>query len=813
MEYYTLKILYRKEKYASRSQFLHHFKIMILDKKRVLGNNHHPFNKKLKVKMIKNWDKNIIYRSAVTPGQRRNLLAAYCDYITFCKNLEYTLKHFQMKVLASYGFSKLFPNCLEKRAQWDISSADITETDKYNKYVNNMPPTKESHYCYVSLNLTTKQGFIPKSRILAGPKDFLYENNGNTLPHRIERYIAIYPSDEKVEDIKFIVGGRYKLSYLNKDDRTLKEAFQDQNFRNQFLCFLDVITQVAQKERFVEKLPHLDFLKMQTEAFASYVTSSTENIVLDSLALLAEETNKTLNNLLAKRYGTQYLSQAEKDKLIPSAVNMQDYLHIRHLIHHQWDTLDSVGKFSGEKAKRNESMRSRFLDSYRKICDKSIHQRFESYVRVVEDFTPLVKILNPNLIIRDKDESNTKFLKRIQEYITANPTSEVYVETRLSYGAKKDAFIKNIEKLYPRIIVVDKMSCSEAELSDLSELTDSYNQRRRYIEEFQNIEYQVCQFCLFSGANKNSYYAWNYLVKNEIISPEEAQKWAEYKKLRNDISHKYLDKELIAQIARTLDDMESAADKLSAHLDKLLPDIDLVEDGGNIYQATHHNGKIVMIDMSAKKILSITDPSRNFHQFNNHQKASVQKKKKFYTEEYNNGTSITVSGTSITSCRLNNGVEIDFEKHCIKYDDNTHIYFSNPQRRYLTTPRDEKIIMDENFAIINYINRGKSIEIRRSEFCSLYNDRKIEIDSNLSIASEIWKNKKNKRMIVKYYKTDSGIELHFNDKTVITINKDEATAAHNNLKLSYETRKIFAESYQENTINPALLLKKQKEKN
>ena len=77
------------------------------------------------------------------------------------------------------------------------------------------------------------------------------------------------------------------------------------------------------------------------------------------------------------------------------------------------------------------------MESYRQYCSGGFVERINTYVEATEIFKPLIEGLIPNMFIRQKQESNSKFLQRIKEYAKSNPNTQIFVETSYSYKDKK----------------------------------------------------------------------------------------------------------------------------------------------------------------------------------------------------------------------------------------------------------------------------------------------------------------------------------------------------------------------------------------
>ena len=54
---------------------------------------------------------------------------------------------------------------------------------------------------------------------------------------------------------------------------------------------------------------------------------------------------------------------------------MQHYMNIRHLMRHQWDSLDGVGKFTPHTNIKNDEVRGAYKKSYALFFDKSMVER------------------------------------------------------------------------------------------------------------------------------------------------------------------------------------------------------------------------------------------------------------------------------------------------------------------------------------------------------------------------------------------------------------------------------------------------------
>ena len=442
-----------------------------------------------------------------------------------------------------------------------------------------------------------------RSRTSAGagsmPESFATHGVSHSLPARVERCVAAFRKEEKLKDAVFLVGGRWKMRYQNEHgDRLLSEAFEDEKVAKSYEVMMDLLTLLPEDQFEYEDR---ELLAVQTEAMASQLIAPFENVLLSSFAALSEESNEALKKILGKRAGSSFINRAESEGLIGSAAVLQDGMNIRHLMHHQWDTLDGMGKFNEWATVKNDSLRRRFLDSYARLCDKPILERLNAYADAAAGFTPLISALNPDFLVRGKNESNNKFMARLKEYRRTRPEAGMIIEMAYPYGSdKKEALLKSISRHFPDARVIDR---SDMDINGFLARIEEYIYRKNYLEVFQQIEYRMSQFCLFSGKNIQTNAAVPYLRSRRLMSGKEAEQWAEYRQLRNDLSHKYLDAALMKRLHQALPDFLKLAFAMDDRITAASPVVRHLHD--NIYQAVHADGRVVEIDYENRRILGI----------------------------------------------------------------------------------------------------------------------------------------------------------------------------------------------------------------
>lgn len=761
-----------------------------------------------------------LYAASLPPRRKQDLLAVYRDYISLVRNLEQVVRRYKPLNLANYQITRLYEGEVVDNP-WEVEEITPEARRAYTDFIANKPAEHGAHYCFVSVNYTSAQLRSEEPGIFSTPENFAVHSAGNSLPARIERYVAAYEKGETLEDARFVISGRWLMKY-NHDTkgRSLADAFADEWIEKRFQSMLDVLALLPpEKSRYSEK----DVEMAQTEALSSALIAPFENVLLSSLAALSEESNGIMRELFGRRAGQNYMAQAESEGLLPSAAAFQDCLNIRHLMHHQWDTLDGIGKFNERETVKNVSVRRRYLDSYCRLCDRPLLERLDAYVRTAKSFAPLVSALNPDLLIRGENESNSKFVSRIKEYARANPEAALLVETNYPYGAdKKEALIKNVAKLFPAAAVIDR---SGMDIDGFLERVAGYLYRKNYLEVFQQIEYKMSQFCLFNGKNIQPSAAWAYFRGKKMLSAEEAERWAEFKQLRNDLSHKYLDAALSARLEKLCAGFMQAAIILEDRIDAASPVVSLQQ--GNVYRAVHKDGRIVDIDYAERRILSVsrvTDTSAanrspapasdNAAHLRPSAAASSRpsasktpsSSRRPYIEEYPNGISIAVAGTDVVSCRLANGVLLHLQKGRVDAPDGSKLYLNGSERCFLTFKGGVKLITDRRFQVLNYIVNGRSVSIAKNETMKFPNGHGISLDNRGFLNCEEFSGTGG-AVVRLFYKTDARQPaVRFSDGTGISLSSGGIRVFHAGRELTYSTRKAFAESY--GGLPPALNRKK-----
>lgn len=725
-----------------------------------------------------------LYFSSISPKEKKDLLALYKEYVSFVCNVRDVVYRYKPVVFASYLMTTLYDK--EQKAPWSLRYANDAEKKAYQDFVLNNP-TADENRCFISLNHTnpSKESTLPS--IISAPEKYRVISSCNRLPTRIERSVAAFLPGTVLGKTDFIIEGNYVLNYKGSDsDALLENILENLKTERSLRCMLNMIDRINGNLDISEVEIHT----IQNDTMASELLSMFENRILSALATLAESSDNILKKIYYGRYGEEYLRKAGADALIGSPATLQDCLNIRHLLHHQWDTLDTMGKFNAASEK-NALMRRRFLESYCRICDRTMLERFNAYSEAGLCFAPLVAALSPELMYRQTNESNTKFIERLKEFKKLNPDACLSVETIYppSASEKKKALIKNIKKLFKDAVVIDE---ANMDIDTFVKREAAYHQRENFLSLFQSLEYNLCQYCLFRGVNLKAASAWKYFRTHSLLSAKDCSDWGELRILRNTLSHSYMDEKAASKLDETMPFFIKKLESLEKFLQENRPTVVLIKD--NIYEARHTDGTIVTIDFAAHKILNISNPETSFSK---KRTPDTIKLKGLYTKEYDNGLSIGFSGDEIISCRFAKGFLVDFKKGRLTYPDGTKCYFSSDTTNCLTFKCGTKILTDKNFKILNCVVEGRPLNLGKNETLRLPSSHLLKTENGCL------KKHQTPAGTLEFGVKETSGAITFADKTklFLPLDNQKPILSHAGIKLTFKTAKKFAETYNRPPLN------------
>ncbi|MBR5154520.1 MAG: hypothetical protein IKW58_02220 [Alphaproteobacteria bacterium] len=733
-----------------------------------------------------NENKISIHSSAISNKDKTQLIEIYKEYINLVDELSYILQTTSPQKIAF-----MMDNILSKleAGRWNIFQ-DITneEKDEYEKFIN-LSPSDENYGKYAFIDTQSPLSDDNRNSIYALPKKYHGQAFSNSLPHPIEKITIAYPIGAIADKINYNVNGKYIMQYepLTEDQPLESLLHRDRGFMESLSVALAVVELMPLDNQDVQVAQ-----KCKTEAQISEFMQVSENVIISILANLTEKQDRLIKQILYYRDPTNYLSNAEKQDLIPSSEYFQDLLNLRHLLHHQFDTLNGYGRFMNGDNAQNESIRKRNLESYRRLIKGTFAQRVSSYKTHAETFKHFISAICPNVFFKDKEESNNKFIQRIKKYVNQNSNQKIYVELNIKQQAKKASLAKAVQRISPSIEIIDDNQ--EKDLSNFFDKIKLYEKRQSFLKTFQLVEIRISEHCLECGDNCPAQQGWIKLAKQKILNNEDIDIWNKLKSLRNELSHTCLTNELFEQMEQMRPLFTTKAKELVQKLDDIRPDI-ISQTKDNTITLKHKDGKIVVIDVKNKQVISITNPRGKDITSQNHQ----HKSKGCYTE-HQEKVKLTLKGTEISSLELDNGFVVNVGKKRIVLPDDSKIFLEEKERNYITTPM-AKLITDKAFKVISYIRNKKFISFSKNETMIFPNGYKIDIDNNLRIKNVRFSIKDNTYKISISSKNNQ-TQITLPNNTIVKIENQKMTIYHNDIELNYDNRKSFIESY--NSLPPVI---------
>ncbi len=731
------------------------------------------------------------YTGPLTPKQKEELLLAYCDYVSYIALLTDFVQAQKITNLAAYELRNVYSGIGNN--PWCLEDLEAGYKKAYHDFVTHNNNLEDDNLCFVSAIYTEPNSNQDEiNKILASPQNYTRHVHSNQLPCRVERYVACCPKGTLLKDAKFIINGKYQVFFDGaQDDMTVGEMFDNEQLEKQFSCLMETIAQFPDN---IYKMTDKESRDKQIEVMASSLTAPIEEVLLATLSTLAETGQNAIKELVRNR-GEDFLYKAEQKGLIPSASHYQDYLNIRNLAHHQLGTLDYLSCFNDDETEKNDTLRKRYMESYLHLCGGMLSERISNYQATVSDFHQLISELAPNIFIRGDKESNSKFINRIREYKHAHPDEKLYVETNfLGNKSKKDSLIKQIHKVVPNVQIIDETA---PDPDAFIKRMEGFTFRKKYLELFEHIEYALVRHFLFRGENYIPKVAWQQAHHQKILTTEEAQKWNELKKLRNDLSHKFYTKELEEQVMASTEVLFEHALRLDTKIRQLQPNVYLA--GPNTYEFVHRDGIVAVIDFDNKKILSLTD-AKGRSLLEKKEKRKISHKP--FVEEYKQGISFYVKGADILNMRTPNGCKVDIRAESIFKEDGAKIYFKSKPHKYLMFG-DVKITFDDKLRIDNFVRDNKSETVGKNEIITLKGSHRITTGKNKELTQYLWNDKEGKPQSISFSTNNKGeIIAKSSDGTIVKISEKGLTIHSKGIELSYQNRAQFVASYDDNGIPP-----------
>lgn len=755
-----------------------------------------------------------LLQTQLTPKQKNELLAAYEDYFYFSRKLEELVKNSSTRALA-YGQLKLLYNDIDFRKldiPWRLRPLSAQEQENYMDFINENIHTDEG-FAYLSLQHTdpeqdysTPIGYVPPSYLLT-PMNIEF-------PCTVERYLLAYPRDRLIGNTKFLIDGRYKAFYILKENAEvpIAELFKNPNIQAEFRMLVNMID-IADNKRIVETS---DFMPHFYELCASEFIATTENKVLETLGSFAEKIQDISRNVYGGRFNNNPLKSAEQNQLIPSAADFLDYINIRHLMRHQWDSMDGLGGSDLSAKEKSKQMRASYLVSYRRLCDKPVQQRTDAYIGILKQMQKVIARTHPNILQRQEGESNSKFISRVKEFHHAHPQLPVHVITDYTlYDDKREPLINNLNKIFTKqgveLKVVDHIDKNNPKYKDIEY---DYMCRGGYLNAYSNLECFMMTYCLTRGEHLRHQAAWDYMRRHKFLSYDEAQEWQRYTMLRNRLSHDYYDLNLRQKVKEVEQSFLGSVNTLEQRITEAYPYMEWVDR--NICQCIHPDGKRVFINTKTDEILATTyrantelsellenkpQTPQEIKPQTNYKPRSGMSKQSRYTETYANGMEIVTSGKFLVRFKMPNGILVNFEKQRIVWPGELKFYSEAEKFNVLKTER-AKIFTDKKLKVTNFLDKGCSQPIRRNDMYVVDYKHRFKTDSGTRLNEFLFKTDEGKMITARFSAVNNKIEVLFPDQTKVIFGQEGVQVTHGGQTLSFANRKAFAATYSQTSILP-----------
>ena len=710
------------------------------------------------------------YTSQITPKQKKDLLGIYQDYLYFERGLELAYKINSTAGLAAIFMKQM--NWIDNmNMRWNFNFTTPSENDDYVKLTNGTLKDPKQH-AFMSLYHTKKEQDVAHKKISTFPKGYTYTTLDLNLPCPIERYAITLPPDQKFKDAKIIIDGLFKVTfnkeYKDQGDTPLLNILAEHKTQKEFKVLLSLMEYYHRNMYALERDHAKDFSKyvsnVMVKILASEVISGFENKALDLIGSYADKTQEILRSIFPNTSTKDLWQIAEKNGLIASSENMQHYLNIRHLMRHQWDSLDGSNKYAGNKNK-NEKMREEYLASYHFLFDKPLPERIKEYQKITRQLQPLLMVLYPEFLARETGESNSKFAKRIKLWQKQNPNKVPLITGNyLLKDEKHTSLVNNLRKVAATAIILDDMNPDE--LEKFNDMEESYFNRTDFLRNYNHLESDVTIFCQNNGISLKPADIWNFL-KTNIFNEEEYKRWSDYRHLRNRLSHNHFNKELRAELDNKIDQYEKDMLQLYKKMEN--------------YELTHAKTKKAADKQQPGYIPQKAAPSNK-----------PLKKYPF---------KLIYGNKEILECQFDNGISIDFKRKKVIFPDNTRIYCDAKDFNVIRFENGNKLFTDKTFRITKFLEHGRPTQVSRNEFFIAAPKHKIRTDKNNRVAENcIIIN--DKRFVTQFNYINNEAVITLEDGSKIKTSANDFAISHNNIELTYENRYAFKQSYLDEPPTP-----------
>ena len=715
------------------------------------------------------------------------LKAIYEDYLYMVRQHELVFQRETIDELAFRIVQDLYPECKTPSQfviPWYTEKLNKEEKQEYEDYVRNNIKG-DGRKTYISIQHIRPEENSSNSRypvFTIKP----YHNLSRTLqlPSLIEQYTVSYPNGATVGNTEFYIDGRYKARYMGTKikDMPISDCINDQKLANEITIMLNIGECFRHNGYKNDK----KFERMAVNVYAAELLNTNENNLLEILGIFAEKVRKLCHARYHEEESGNDIKRAQADGFLNLPDNFQDYLNIRNLMRHQWDTLDDLDDFSIEKSQENRRVRAKRIRSYLKFCDKSLYQRMVYGIKVLHQMQQIISSVDSTRLVRDISESNSKFVRRVKAACRQNPDKQIEVEMNYPLDSEKYEALNNIlhkSKIFPNIKIIDNVT----DMNNKFDLMEDYSNRSLFLRNFHDISCYAMGCCQRHGVDKDVRGAWNYLRDISLITPEECQKWQKYTDFRNDLAHRYFDEDLRNQLKNT--DVNGAyfqdAVSLAKKMYECSPDVVKVDE--NVFKYKHIDGKVTTLDYVShdRKTAKQQDKTKQ------KSKANIKPQK----EPYDSGIEFKIDDGKIIGIKFSNNVYVNILNRSIIFG--RARWYASAKDFNALQAENTTIRTDKELKVTSIFEGNKEVSFNCGDNLFLDEHHNILLGADGQINEFDFKDADDKVIRTKFnHQADKEqSSISFADGTDILFSATDVTIVHNGKVLNFDNRKEFAMTY------------------
>lgn len=719
-----------------------------------------------------------------SPAQIDELTAIYDDFLCVVRLHEQVLQESHPYDLAYHQLEDM--NLEQRNWPWIPEPITIEDKQKFDDFIANNISSDESKVFVVLQHIKTTENVV-KAPIFTIPP---YVSKGANMetPSTTERCVFYFSENAKLGDVEFIVDGHYKLRCVDfeKKDDPIVSVVENQETYTDFCAVLRLA------ERFFKdfyNIPENDIEKVSANVLAAEMLIKNENTILETLGSFVEKFQSILReryNLPKNKKDDRVFVLAKQEGLINSVDDFQDYINIRNFIRHQWDSLDGFGCFSPDKSAKNNAKRAEYLKSYLKFCnvyDHTIYQRKDVYIKILNQMRRIISIINPNRIVRDALESNSKFVQRAKKVYAENK-NVVFELNRPLLDVKHKPLNRAIKKLLPGANIIDDFD----EMNKKEDYINYYLNRSWFLASLLSVECSVMEHCLMRGHNLQKSDAWAYVEKIGAISHEDFLKWQKYVHLRKELSHNFFDENLREKLRQNEDGF---------NVDKKLINMKIVDIrgpkvkkiGDNAYLFAYKDGLIINLDFNKYSISSRSPFFRSYR---------LRHSKK---ETYPNGFELNLISKQIAGMKTPMGIKITLHNQVVNWGDDT-IWYKNGKMGYVLQTPGSIMFADNNLCVTDFVKNCEKQPVSAKAKLSFGFGHKVILDDVCRIKKFIFKKPNGDIVKTMFAHAKAGYNtISFDDGTNILQSGPEFVITHCDKALLFDGNQDFAATYAQKNIS------------